>query len=161
MLAFEQGHQRFHVRAAAVIRYAGHVLLHRLEGDDFWALPGGRLNMGETGSEAVFREMQEELGEEVNCGPLLYVVESFFGPPARPQHEIGLYVETFLAADSRLLTLDATHHGQEGDRLLIFRWFSEDTLDALDVRPPFLRRALAEPHGGVRHIIDRNQAHQP
>jgi ADP-ribose pyrophosphatase YjhB (NUDIX family) len=155
MLSFDQGHQRFQVRAAAVIRHAGHVLLHRLEPDDFWALPGGRLTMGEEAGSAIVREMHEELGEAVVCGPLLYVAESFFGPTTRPYHELGLYFETSLAADSRLLALDATHHGQEGEQLLIFRWFPEQSLGAVDLRPAFLRGVLRDPSNGIRHIIDR------
>lgn len=42
------GH-RFQLRAAAVVVHGGFVLLHRLQGDAFWALPGGRVEPGEDG----------------------------------------------------------------------------------------------------------------
>ncbi|WP_395848191.1 hypothetical protein [Cystobacter fuscus] len=46
MLSFDTPTHRFHLRAAAVIRQGPRVLLHRLETDTFWALPGGRVEPG-------------------------------------------------------------------------------------------------------------------
>jgi ADP-ribose pyrophosphatase YjhB (NUDIX family) len=62
MLSFDAGAWRFNLRAAAIIRNVDRVLLHRLIGDDFWALPGGRVEAGETAQAAVGGEMREEIG---------------------------------------------------------------------------------------------------
>ena len=77
MISFDFGSHEFQVRAAAIFIWRGSVLLHRLENDSFWALPGGRVEPGENAAETVVREMQEELEEDVVCGPLTYVVETF------------------------------------------------------------------------------------
>jgi len=44
-------------------------------GKGLWSVPGGRVEPGETNAEAVIREVREETGLEVTCGPLLGAVE--------------------------------------------------------------------------------------
>jgi len=44
-------------------------------GKGLWSIPGGRIEPGETDEEAVKREVSEETGLEVTCGPLLGSVE--------------------------------------------------------------------------------------
>ena len=39
-----------------------------------WSIPGGRIEPGESDPEAVVREVSEETGLEVTCGPLLGAV---------------------------------------------------------------------------------------
>jgi len=40
-----------------------------------WSVPGGRIEPGETDAQALVREMREETGLIVTCGPLLGAVE--------------------------------------------------------------------------------------
>jgi ADP-ribose pyrophosphatase YjhB (NUDIX family) len=44
-------------------------------GKGLWSVPGGRIEPGETDQQAVVREVREETGLEVVCGPLLGIVE--------------------------------------------------------------------------------------
>jgi 8-oxo-dGTP diphosphatase len=44
-------------------------------GKGLWSVPGGRIEPGETDQEAVVREVREETGLEVACGPQLGAVE--------------------------------------------------------------------------------------
>jgi len=100
MISVQMADQRFPLRAAAVVVHAGHGLLHRLEGDTFWTLPGGRSELGEDARVTVVREMAEELGEPVACSDLLYVVENLFTPASQKNHEFGFYSRVELVPGS-------------------------------------------------------------
>ncbi len=91
MISFRIDSHRFHFRAAAIALEHGHLLLHKLEGDTFWALPGGRVEAGEEASQTIVREFHEELGIGVTCNELLGVGENFFEYNGEPHHELGLY----------------------------------------------------------------------
>jgi len=50
-------------------------------GRGLWSIPGGALRVGETLVQGVRREMQEEVGLEVEVGPLVEAVERIFPEP--------------------------------------------------------------------------------
>ena len=63
---------------AAVIRRGAQIFAtQRGYGDwkDWWEFPGGKMEPGETPSEALVREIREELDAEVRVGELLKTVE--------------------------------------------------------------------------------------
>ncbi|MES2992004.1 MAG: NUDIX domain-containing protein [Pseudomonadota bacterium] len=156
MLSIDIQNHRFQVRAAAVFIEGDFVLLHRLDGDDFWALPGGRVEAGEDGASTIVREMAEELGDAVTCGPLLYTVENFFEIAGKAHHEIGLYYRAQLPHDSRVRDTSVEHAGVEGDKALVFAWFPRHALDAITLHPSFLKAALCEEPLAHRHVIQRD-----
>ena len=47
-----------------------------------WSLPGGRIEPGESDEQAVVREIQEETGLRVTCGPLVGSVMRLTGKRA-------------------------------------------------------------------------------
>jgi len=147
--------QRFQVRAAAVILHAGCALLHRAPGDEYWALPGGRVEVGEEASATIVREMREELGEEVVCGRLLHVAENFFDLAGRRNHEIGFYFLVSLAHDSAHLDKARTYRGIESHLDLEFRWFPITELAAVNLRPTFLPASLAADPLVFSHAVQR------
>lgn len=155
MISFDVGSHRFQLRAAAVFVWNEQVLLHRLEQDEFWALPGGRVEPGEDAATTVVREMREELEEDVRCGSLAFAVENFFEFRGQPNHEIGLYFHASFSADSSLLDASRAHFGREGRHTLEFRWFPLSALASVDVRPSFLKEALARPAAAFEHVVQR------
>ncbi len=154
MISFRIKSHRFHLRAGAIALEAGHILLHRLEGDMFWALPGGRVEVGEEGAQTIVREFKEELALTVTCNELLGIGENFFEYEGEPHHEIGLYFSVSLPGDSPVRDTERSHVGVEGDRRLEFKWFRLSALRDIDFRPTALRASLATgvvPH----HFVQR------
>ena len=155
MISFDAGQHRFNFRAAAVILRDGFVLLHRVEGDAFWCLPGGRVEPGESAADAVVREMQEELGAQVSAGPLLWVVENFFSHAGQQHHELGLYFLAQPPPDSVLLAASGPYTSFEGELRLTFDWFECSRLGEVDLRPVFLVDALTRLPLVFQHVIQR------
>ena len=55
-------------RAQCIVHRKNRLLMvkHRLNGEEWWCLPGGGIEEGESPSEAAVRELKEELNIEVN-----------------------------------------------------------------------------------------------
>jgi len=153
MIAFDVGTHRFHFRAAVVITMADHVLLHQVEGQDFWCLPGGRVEPGERAEQTVIREMQEEVSADIDVGKMLWSVENFFSHENRPHHEVGLYFAATLKPESPMLDLTRHHRGLEQSKSLNFVWFPRMQVSSLDIRPAFLREFLAQSQLEPAHVV--------
>ncbi|GAA4463722.1 NUDIX domain-containing protein [Nibrella saemangeumensis] len=65
------------VRPALLIQRDNKILVmhYRYGGEDVYALPGGNPDRGETLDVAVIRELQEELGVDVEVGPIAFAGE--------------------------------------------------------------------------------------
>ncbi|MCX4799500.1 MULTISPECIES: NUDIX domain-containing protein [unclassified Streptomyces] len=93
---------------AVVLNAQGEILLvrHRDQDREFYVLPGGRVEPGETSAEAVRREVLEETGLSVRVGELRWVREYL---PQRhqgdPHHttrlqQLQLYFDAYLEHES-------------------------------------------------------------
>lgn len=98
-----------------------------------WAVPGGRVEAGESMTEAVVREVAEETGLVVECGSLVgwverigpgfhFVIFDFLASPAAPSGTAGAALPSLTAGD------DA---GQA-------RWVPFTELPTMDVVPGLL-----------------------
>lgn len=71
----------------------GKVLLCRAKGSKTTYLPGGHIEFGEKGREALVREMDEEMGVKATAGRFVNVVENSFTQHGKPHAEINLVYE--------------------------------------------------------------------
>lgn len=69
---------KFKLRVSAILIKNGKILVH--EGKKFkgFCFPGGHVELGETTSEAIKREMQEELNIEVNIADIFCINENIY-----------------------------------------------------------------------------------
>jgi len=157
MITMKQGKTKFTYRIGGIIIYSGRALFQRATQDPekiFWFLPGGRAEVGESAKETLEREMIEELGEIVQVGPLLYIVENFF-EDTRKHHELGLYFSVTLPATSYLLNETQTIVREEQGITLpvIFDWLPLAQLTDLNIQPKFFKNALQELPQQPTHIV--------
>lgn len=158
MISHDMEDGRFNLRSVAVILRHNAVLIHRAEKDDFWALPGGRVDPFETTAHTLEREMEEEIGCTIHVKRLLWIVENFFSYENTPFHEIAFYhLATLSEPVPRLPQApkleQPTFDGWEsGDVRLIFEWAPLDSLDRLPLYPSFLRAGLQCLPQATQHI---------
>lgn len=66
---------------AVILNSAGELLLHQRSDNGYWALPGGRIEIGESVEQAIIREVLEETGLHVR-------VEKLIGVYSDPAHHV-------------------------------------------------------------------------
>ena len=117
--------RRIRPLALAVIRRGDEILVE--EGRDetkdetFFRLPGGRIEFGEPGAEALERELREELRTMVEVGRFLGAVENLFTYEGEPGHEIALVYECRFG-DPELYEPDEREISESlGERSLVHR----------------------------------------
>jgi len=172
LITFERGDRRFNLRAVAVIldKEQRRVVIHRASHEDFWALPGGRVELGESAAEALVREMREEMGVEVEVGRLLWVVEGFVTFLERHWHEISFYFLAALPSDCPLYNqakwsgleegiedffMPEELRGTTNNLELLFEWHDIDHLHDVNLFPRFMQDALLTLPTGVQHVVLR------
>ena len=156
MLTFRHTQGWFTHRTVAVAIHDGRVLLHRSDADKFWAMPGGRVEFGESAADALVRELHEEISVNVQVERLLWVVENYFQHNGARHHELGMYFLITLPAQWSHLHDDAPFDGFEQTVRLIYQWFPLASLPDTPLYPAFLRSALQALPDHTVHIVHRD-----
>lgn len=154
MITFDRGNQRFNFRSVAVIIEQGKVLFHKAGEYDFWCLPGGRVEMGETAAQTVTREIQEEVGVETQAERLLWVVENFFEHEKMHYHELSFYF--LLKSQNEIMkTTGLEFESIDNGVPLHFKWFDLEALEGLSILPNFLKTGLQNLPATTVHLIEK------
>ncbi len=130
------------IRVSAVLRREGRILLIRQEkpGKEYWLLPGGGVESGESLADALHREFAEELGIDDRLpleGPVA-IVDSIAPPRSFNRKHV---VHIIFAGDLGGRSLEAVTSQDAAVRG--HRLFSVADLDGVVLHPPiqrFLRR---------------------
>ena len=109
------------------------ILLCKAKGGATTYLPGGHIEFGETGRQALVREVKEELGVDAETGAFLGVVENAFEQHGKPHAEINLVYE---------LKLPAATPARAREDWIEFEWRDRAHLD--DLLPAAFRRLSAD-----------------
>jgi len=158
MVCFDDGADRFQLRAAAIAIRNGRVLVQNIKGEQTTFLPGGRVEQGEASTETLVREMQEEFGRAVEVGDLVFVMESFYPSRAQLFHEVSLYYRIAVGDDFPYHDSEICHRCFEGTAEMEYRWVpaTEAALDDVRFHPRALRGRLGQLPRTMVHIVDRD-----
>ena len=137
------GNTVFGVRATALIVEEGKLLV--VEDEDGFYTIGGAIQVGERTEEAVIREVKEELGVKAQAGQLAFVVENRFEQDGVYYHNIEFHYLVDLLEDAPLTM-------QEDDKTQPCEWIDLDKLEDFQLVPAFLKTALPDWDGQLRHI---------
>ncbi|MER0438495.1 NUDIX domain-containing protein [Emticicia sp. W12TSBA100-4] len=116
------------IRPAILIIENGQVLTmqYNYGGQEVYNLPGGNLELGEHLSDALAREMQEELGIEVWVGEMVLVGEVYFED--RKKHTLHLLFEGKITAGIPTLNPKETS-------ALAIKWLTINDLEIVNLYP--------------------------
>ncbi|KRE52049.1 NUDIX hydrolase [Paenibacillus sp. Soil724D2] len=142
MLTFERQNNKFNFRVAGIAVHNNKILLHTTPEHDYWVLPGGRVEFNESTSDGIVREIQEELGVLSHVERLCYVHELIFTENGNNFHELGFYYLISLPENNEIMNKESEFYGIEDGGRLIFRWFSFDELNQIEVYPEFIKRDI-------------------
>lgn len=114
--------KRIEVVAAIIIRDGKVFATQRGYGEfkDGWEFPGGKVEPGETGEEALVREIREELDAEIRVDRLLETVEYDY-----PKFHLTMHCYICELLSEELILKE--HEDA--------RWLSQDEMDAVDWLP--------------------------
>ena len=122
------------IRCAAVIVRNDDILLvkHEKGGREYWLLPGGGLELGETMAQAAERELREECGVTIRCGRVLFIAETL--EPNHGRHIVNVvFLGELLAGEPHLAT--------KGDaRLVGVAWVNREELERRTFFPDFRKQ---------------------
>ena len=113
-------------------------------GEEWYIMPGGGMEPEETLPEAVCREVMEELGLQVECGELLFVIEGVHGERF---HRVDLVFECKIIGEK------ADAQRQSDTNQVGVDWLEISRLNTLPLYPSKLRRQIMNHYEGKPHRV--------
>lgn len=137
----------FSLRAAALIINSNQLLVIKHDNFDCFYTIGGRVNINETSTDAVIREVREETGYLLSVDRLVYIQERFYNINNTHHHEV-VFFYLMKSADVRIENESCMDHQEEK-----LYWIPIDELQNINLVPAFLQIALTNIQKEIIHIV--------
>ena len=144
---------KLNIRAAVVIIHNNKVLTHRNINSNHYALPGGRVEIGENSADTIKREISEEMGKKIEITGYISTIENFFEMNNQKYHEIMfIHKAEFVNEEDKIL--QETIKNIEGKDFLQYDWVDLDKIDEYPIMPKVIKEILKEKIYPVHKIND-------
>lgn len=149
-LDFIRENFRFNARASALIynKEQNKVLLFKVEGRDFYMLPGGRIEQLEESSKAIKREIKEEIGYDNLEFSFLALSEEFVQDKGYNNHQINIIYKTIYKNPIK----KQTFNGLEGDWIK-FEWIDIEKIKQYKIFPTNIKQIILN-NGSTNHLVN-------
>lgn len=134
---------KLNIRAAVVIIHNNKVLTHRNINSNHYALPGGRVEIGENSADTIKREISEEMGKKIEITGYISTIENFFEMNNQKYHEI-MFVHKAEFVNEEDKILQETIKNIEGKDFLQYEWVDIDKIDEYPIMPKTIKSILKE-----------------
>lgn len=141
-LDFIRENFRFNARTSSLIYNSDKtkVLLFKVEGRNFYMLPGGRIEELEESIDTIKREIKEEIGWDNLEFSFLALSEEFVNDKGYNNHQLNIIYKAIYNGDIP----EIKFKGLEGD-WINFEWVNVSDIDNYDIYPKDIKSAIKEP----------------
>ena len=137
------------VMAVAIIVHDNKVLFQKRKQDKFWALPGGKIRVGEKSEDTIKRELKEELElNSFNVERCNSISEYFFTFDNTLIHQYIFSYVVSVDNDEWILKEKSEFEGKEKNENLVFKWFDINSLENAPIKPDFLKAQIDDIKNG-------------
>ncbi len=144
---------KLNIRASGIIIHNNKVLAHRNTNSDHYTLIGGRVEIGENSADTVKREIQEELGKDIEITGYIVTIENFFEMKDSKYHEI-LFIHKAEFTNEKDKQIEHTLKNIEGKDYLQYEWLELDKIDEYPLLPEAIKEVLKGGKFPVHKIND-------
>ena len=134
---------KLNIRSAGIIIHNGKILVHRNINNNHYALVGGRVEIGEDSASTLKREIQEEMGKNIEIIGYISTIENFFEMKGSKYHEIMFVYQVEFAEDEDR-KIDYTIKNIEGKHYLQYEWIDIEKIQDYPILPKAIKGILKE-----------------
>ena len=143
---------KLNIRAGGLIIHNNKILAHKNINKDHYCIHGGRIELGENSETTIKREIQEELGKDIDILKYSSTIENFFYMNEKKYHELYfLYRVEFKNEEDK--KIEYTMHNMEGKDYLQYEWLDIDKIDEYNILPECLKDMLKKDNMPT-HVIN-------
>ena len=138
-IILKENNTGFHFRVRGIIKQKNKYLLMRVDDAEYYHIPGGHVEIGETSEQAIIREIKEEIGIDITINKLICVSERFYEKKSVNFHELVFY---FIVTPTDSINIESTTR-IENDKGKVFSneliWVTAEDMKNLEIKPQMIK----------------------